>query len=219
MSETVSFAAERRQTLGKGGARATRRAGRVPAIVYGQGQDPLPISVDLVELDKQLHTQGFFTKIFELRVDGRTIRTLARDCQRDPVLGRPLHVDFLSVGATTRVDVDVEVVFANEDECPGLKRGGVLNIVLHQIGLNCRADQIPGSLTVDLAGLDIGDTVHLPDVKLPPGAELAVADPEATVASIAAPTVAPAEEEEEAEEEEAEPELVGKSAEGGEEEE
>ena len=188
MSEIVTFAAERRQPRGKGGAREARRAGRVPAIIYGRDQEPMAISVDLVALDKQLHISGFFARVFEIDVEGRKLRALVRDCQRDPVIGRPLHVDFLSVSAATMVDVDVNVLFENEDKSPGLKNGGVLNIVLHQIPLRCQADQIPDSVKIDLSGLDIGDVIHLSEVTLPPGTEVSAADADATVASIAAPS-------------------------------
>lgn len=188
MSEIVTFAAERRQPRGKGAAREARRAGRVPAIIYGRDQEPMAISVDLVALDKQLHSHGFFARVFEIDVEGRKLRALVRDCQRDPVIGRPLHVDFLSVSAATMVDVDVGVLFENEDKSPGIKNGGVLNVVLHQIPLRCQADQIPDNVKIDLSGLDIGDVVHLTDVVLPAGTEVSAADAEATVASIAAPS-------------------------------
>jgi large subunit ribosomal protein L25 len=194
MSEIVTFAAERRQPRGKGGAREARRAGRVPAIIYGRDQEPMAISVDLVALDKQLHTHGFFARVFEIDVEGRKLRALVRECQRDPVIGRPLHVDFLSVSAATMVDVDVDVLFENEDKSPGIRNGGVLNIVLHQIPLRCQADQIPPSVKIDLSGLEIGDVIHLNEVALPAGTEVSAADAEATVASIAAPSVPVSEE-------------------------
>jgi large subunit ribosomal protein L25 len=194
MSEIVTFAAERRQPRGKGGAREARRAGRVPAIIYGRDQEPMAISVDLVALDKQLHTHGFFARVFEIDVEGRKLRALVRECQRDPVIGRPLHVDFLSVSAATMVDVDVDVLFENEDKSPGIRNGGVLNVVLHQIPLRCQADQIPDNVRIDLSGLDIGDVIHLNEVALPAGTEAAAADAEATVASIAAPSVPVSEE-------------------------
>ncbi|TVR98970.1 MAG: 50S ribosomal protein L25/general stress protein Ctc [Rhodospirillales bacterium] len=187
MSEAVSFAAERRLGTGKGAARAARRAGRVPAILYGAVPEPLGITVDLVALDKQLHTHGFFAKLFEIQVDGQRYPAIVKECQRDPVLGRPLHVDFLAVGASTEIDVDVEVVFINDETCPGIKRGGVLNIVLHAVPLRCRADQIPENIVIDLAERQIGDVIHVTDLTLPAGAKLADPDPEVTVASIAPP--------------------------------
>ncbi len=194
MSETVTFAADRRRPRGKGGARAARREGRVPAIIYGRDQKPMAISVDLVALDKQLHTPGFFAKVFEIDVEGQKLRALVRECQRDPVIGRPLHVDFLSVSAATMVDVDVDVVFENEDACPGIRTGGVLNVVLYQIPLRCQADQIPDNIKIDLSGLEIGDVIHLTDIALPSGAEISAADAEGTVASIAPPTTVAVEE-------------------------
>ncbi len=210
MSDVVSLAAERRQRIGKGGARAARRAGRVPAIIYGDNKPPEAISLDPVELQKQLRGHGFFARVFEIDLGGETHRVLARDLQHDPVKGTPMHVDFMRFGAATRVEVEVPVVFKGEGECPGLKKGGMLNIVLHEIPLVCKADAIPESLTVDLSGLEIGDVIHLSAVALPAGAELALADAEGAVATIAAPTVAAVEEEEveAAAEEAVEPEIV-----------
>lgn len=187
MSEAVTISAERRVGTGKGAARAMRRAGRVPAILYGTELAPLGLTVDLVALDKQLHSHGFFAKLFEIQVDGQRFPAIVKECQRDPVLGRPLHVDFLAVGATTEIDVDVEIVFINDDTCPGIKTGGVLNIVMHTVPLHCRADQIPENVIVDLAERDIGDVVHAGDLPLPAGARLADGNAEAAVASIAPP--------------------------------
>ncbi|MCW5699843.1 MAG: 50S ribosomal protein L25/general stress protein Ctc [Rhodospirillales bacterium] len=201
MSESVSLAAEKRERVGKGGARATRRAGRVPAIIYGGQQDPVAISLDPTELHKQLRGPGFFSRVFELNVAGQKHRVLARDLQHHPINGRPLHVDFMRFSATTMVDVDIEVVFENEEECPGLKKGGVLNVVQHSISVSCLAGQIPQSIAIDLSGLDIGDGIHLKDIALPEGVKPTTDDMEAAIVIVAAPTVAAAEEEEEGEEE------------------
>ena len=193
MSEVQSMPAERRERAGKGAARATRRAGRIPGVIYGNKQEPLLISIEPRHLQRELQKAGFFATLFDLELDGQRHRVLARDVQFDPVTDRPLHIDFLRVAADTKVNVEVPVVFINEELSPGLKRGGVLNVVRHDIELICAADQIPTSITIDLQGLEIGDTVHISTVKLPEGVTPAIADRDFTVASIAAPTVAPVE--------------------------
>jgi large subunit ribosomal protein L25 len=142
--------------------------------------------------------------VFEIDIDGTKERVLARDLQKDPVTEAPLHVDFMRFSATTTFEVDVELVFENEEESPGLKFGGVLNVVMRTIPLICRPDAIPESISVDLTGLEIGDVIHIGKLSIPASAELAITDPEATVATIAAPTIAPVEEEEAEEGEEAE---------------
>jgi large subunit ribosomal protein L25 len=194
MSDIISIAADKRERVGKGGARETRRAGRVPAIIYGSDGDPTPVSVDGRELHKQVRGGGFFSNVYEISVDGKKHRVLARDMQRHPVTGVPLHVDFMRFSASTRVTVDVDVVFVNEDAAPGLKHGGVLNIVSHSVPLICKPDEIPQNITVDLTGLQIGDVIHSKTLIIPASAELDMSDPEATIATIAAPTVATAEE-------------------------
>lgn len=193
MSEVQSMAAERRERAGKGAARATRRAGRIPGVIYGNKQEPVLISIKPRHLQRELQKAGFFATLFDLELDGQRHRVLPRDVQFDPVTDRPLHIDFLRVAADTKVHVEVPVVFVNEELSPGLKRGGVLNVVRHEIELICAADQIPTSITVDLQGLEIGDTVHISMVKLPEGVTPAITDRDFTVASIAAPTVAPVE--------------------------
>jgi len=199
MADVTTIAAELRERAGKGAARATRRSGRVPAVIYGDKKNPVLISLDPLDLMRQLKGPGFFSHVFAIDVGGRTERVLARDLQVHPVTDRPLHVDFMRFGADTKVNVDVVVVFENEEASPGLKRGGVLNVVRHEIELICPADGIPESLTVDLTGLDIGDSVHISDVALPTNVEPAISDRDFTVATIAAPSVLKTPEEEEAE--------------------
>ena len=203
MADVFSLAAEVRGRAGKGGAREQRRAGRVPAVIYGNKQDPLMIALDGAEMLKHLRRPGFMTHVFEIAVDGRKERVLPREVQHDPVSGKPLHVDFMRFSATKRVDVEVVVRFANEDKSPGLKRGGVLNIVRHSIVLFCKPDAIPEYVEVDISGLDMADVVHLDALSLPEGVEIGEDDPQATIASIAAPSseeVAEPQVEEEAEE-------------------
>lgn len=200
MADTISLAAEARERAGKGAARQTRRDGRVPAVIYGNKQAPVMISLESKGLLKQIRGHGFFSHVFEIDIDGTKEKVLARDLQKDPVTEAPLHVDFMRFSATTTFEVDVEVVFENEEESPGLKFGGVLNVVMRTIPLICRPDAIPESISVDLTGLEVGDVIHIGKLPIPASAELAITDPEATVATIAAPTIAPVEEEEEAEE-------------------
>ena len=203
MPDVVSLAAELRGRAGKGGARERRRAGRVPAVIYGNKQEPVLIALDGAELLKHLRRPGFMAHVFEITVAGARERVLPREVQHDPVSGKPLHVDFMRFGAETRIHVDVQVKFENEDKAPGLKKGGVLNVVHHTLDLICSPDAIPESLTVDLSGLELGDVIHADAIKLPEGVELGEDDPQATIASIAAPSTeeiaAPAAAEEEAE--------------------
>ncbi len=189
MADSTILAAEVRERAGKGAARATRRAGRVPAVIYGNKQDPLLISIDPVDLMHQLRGPGFFARVFEIPVNGESYRVLARDLQLDPVTDRPIHVDFMRFSAATRLVVDVQMVFENESECPGIKVGGVLNVVRHAIELRCAPDGIPESISVDLTGLEIGDSIHISDVKLPENVELTITDRDFTIATIAAPTI------------------------------
>jgi large subunit ribosomal protein L25 len=166
-----------------------RRAGRVPAVVYGAKQPPSMISVDPKDLMRALRAGSFLATVFNVDVDGKTERVLPRDVQFDPLTDRPLHVDFLRVSPTTTVTVDIPVAFRNEEASPGLKRGGLLNIVRHEIEAHCRADAIPHHIEVDLTGLDIGDSVHISMVTLPEGVRPTITDRDFTVATIAAPTV------------------------------
>ena len=189
MAEAVTMPAQARERAGKGPARAARRAGLVPGVVYGAKQDPLMINIDPRHLLRGLRTGTFLATIYELDVSGKKERVLPRDVQFDPVTDKPLHVDFLRVTGSSWVTVDVPVEFLNEDQAPGLKRGGLLNIVRHEIEMYCLADSIPQHIQVDLAGLDIGDSVHISMVKLPEGVEPTITDRDFTIATIAAPTV------------------------------
>ncbi len=201
MSDVASLEAEAREQAGKGAARALRRSGRVPAVIYGDKKDPLPISIDGQSLKAELSQAGFYLRLYDIKVDGKSEQVLPRDVQRHPVTSAPLHVDFLRIRAGATIAVNVGVVFINEEESPGLKRGGVLNVVRYEIELTCPATAIPESITIDLTGLDIGDGIHISDVKLPPDVEPVISDRDFTIATIAAPTI---QEEEEPEEEEGE---------------
>ncbi|MCH7555600.1 MAG: 50S ribosomal protein L25/general stress protein Ctc [Proteobacteria bacterium] len=200
MSDVASLDAEAREQAGKGAARALRRSGRVPAVIYGDKKDPPPISIDGHSLQIELSQAGFYLRLYDIKVNGKNERVLPRDVQRHPVTSVPLHVDFLRISAGATIAVNVGVVFENEELSPGLKRGGVLNVVRYEIELVCPAAAIPEQIVIDLTGLDIGDGIHISNVKLPPDVEPVIADRDFTIATIASPTV----QEEEVEEEEGE---------------
>jgi len=186
MAEITSLSTEPRARAGKGAARATRRQGRVPGIVYGGAEPPVMISLDPRELSRALARRGFFATLVDVTVDGIAQRTLPRDVQLHPVTDAPLHVDLLRVAPNTRLNVTVPVVFVNHEQSQGLRRGGILNIVRHDIELNCTVDNIPDHLTVSLAGLEIGDSIHIGAVTLPEGSRPVIAERDFTIASIAA---------------------------------
>lgn len=185
MPEIIPLSAESRAAAGKGAARAARRAGRVPGIVYGGGQEPTPITLDPRELSRALAKRGFLATLVDLSVDGAVQRTLPREVQYHPATDKPLHVDFMRVAPTSRVTVTVPVVFVNQEQSMGIRRGGILNIVRHGIELNCPVDGIPDHLTVSLGGLDIGDSVHISAVTLPEGCRPTITARDFTIASIA----------------------------------
>lgn len=202
MSDIHTLSAETKERAGKGAARAARRAGRIPGVIYGAKQPPLMITLNPQEMSREIRGGGFFTTLFDVKVNGASERVLARDLQLHPVSDRPLHVDFLRVSSTTVVEVEVPCHFRHEEESPGIKRGGVLNIVRHTLELTCRADAIPNEIVIDLTGLDIGDSVHISQIHLPDGVKSTITDRDFTVASIAAPSVVRDEAAEEAEGEE-----------------
>jgi large subunit ribosomal protein L25 len=202
MSDIHTLSAEPKERAGKGAARAARRTGRIPGVIYGAKQAPVMITLDPQEMSREIRGGGFFTTLFDVQVNGGSERVLARDLQLHPVSERPLHVDFLRVSGTTVVEVEVPCHFKNEEESPGIKRGGVLNIVRHTLELSCRADAIPNEIVIDLTGLDIGDSVHISQIDLPEGVKPTITDRDFTVASIAAPSVVKDEAAEEAEGEE-----------------
>ena len=190
MPEMISLSAEPRDRAGKGASRATRRAGRVPAIVYGGGGEPALISLEPRELMRCLARPGFFNHLVEISVAGATHRTLPREVQYHPVTDAPLHVDFQRVGAGAQVHVTVPVVFVDQERSPGLRRGGILNVVRHGVEMLCSVDNIPERLVVSLAGVDIGDSIHIGVVAMPEGARPVIQERDFTIASIAASSAA-----------------------------
>lgn len=214
MSQIHTLSAEPKERAGKGAARAARRAGRIPGVIYGAKEAPLMITLDPQEVTREIRGGGFFTTLFDVKMNGASERVLARDLQLHPVSDRPLHVDFLRVSTTTVVEVEVPCHFINEEASPGIKRGGVLNVVRHTLELSCRADAIPNEIVIDLTGLDIGDSVHIRQIQLPEGVKPTITDRDFTVASIAAPSVVREEAAEEAVGEEAPEEGFEVEAEG-----
>ncbi len=187
MSDIVTLRAEARDRAGKGAARAARRAGRVPGVLYGEGKPATLISLDPRELGRALQKPGFFARLLNVDLGGTVHRTLPRDVQLDPIKDQALHVDFLRVNAGTKITVGVPVHFINQESSPGIRRGGMLNVVRHEIDLVCPVESIPDHITIDLDGLEIGDSIHITGVKLPEGTKPTIAR-NFTVASIAAPT-------------------------------
>jgi large subunit ribosomal protein L25 len=189
MLEIIAISAEKRERGGKGNARAARRAGRVPCVIYGAKKDPIMISLEGKQLGREINKQGFFVRQYDIEVDGANHHVLPRDVQLHPVTDQPIHVDFLRVTVDTKLHVNIEVLFRNEEESPGLKRGGVINVVRHEVEVVCTVSSIPSAFEVDLTGLDIGDSVHISDLNLPEGVVPTIADRDFTIATIAAPTV------------------------------
>ena len=196
MSEQLTLPAETRDRAGKGASRALRRDGRVPAVVYGEKKEPLTIHVEEKLLSKMLSTGHFMNSVVMIDVGGKAHRTLPKAIDFHPVSSRPVHVDFLRIGEHTKVTVAVPVRFDNEDASPGLKRGGVLNVVQHELELVCDAASIPDEIHVPLDGLEIGDSIHISSVKLPDGVVPSNTDEDFTVATIVAPSAMKQEEEE-----------------------
>lgn len=199
MSDMTTLVAEDRNAVGKGPARALRQAGRVPGVVYGEGKEQLMFSLEARALRKELQNPRFYSSLCNLEIGGKPVRVLPRDIQLHPVSDEPIHADFVYVSRGATITVEVPVVFLNEEECPGLKRGGVLNVVRREVELVCPADSIPDQLELDLVKADIGDTLHFSEITLPERVEPTITDRDFTIATIAAPTVE-AEPEEDADE-------------------
>ncbi|MQP67718.1 50S ribosomal protein L25/general stress protein Ctc [Niveispirillum sp. SYP-B3756] len=188
MTQIIALAATARDRAGKGTARATRRDGRIPAVIYGNKEKPVMIALDNTKFTRELHRPGFFTHLFDIELDGVKHRVLPRDVQLDPVYDRPLHVDFLRVSDTTEITLKVPVEFVNVETCPAIKRGGMLNVVRHDIEVYARAAAIPEKIIVDLAGIDVGASIHISAVKLPEGVRPTIDDRDFTIATLVAPS-------------------------------
>jgi len=188
MSDALTLPAELRERAGKGASRELRRNGRVPAVIYGGKEDPLAIHVEAKELVRQLGTGHFMNSIVMVEVGGKAVRVLPKDVALHPVTDRPLHADFLRLSKDDKIHVEVPVVFVNEEASPGLKKGGVLNVVRHELELVCESDKIPDDIQIDVTGLDIGDSIHISQVVLPAGSVSAISDRDFTIATVIAPS-------------------------------
>ena len=188
MSDMLTLLAETRAQAGKGASRALRREARVPAVIYGGNEPPLSIHIEEKELRRQLGTGHFSNSVVEVVVDGKSFRTLPKDVAFHPVSERPLHVDFLRLTKDSKVHVNVPVLFINEEASPGLKRGGVLNIVRHDLDLVCESDKIPDEIQIDVTGLEVGASIHISHVTLPAGSVSGITDRDYTIATIVAPS-------------------------------
>ena len=189
MTETNTFNAEERSNVGTGAARATRNDGGIPAIIYGANKDTLPITIKPVELNAEISKPGFFATLYDIECGGKKERVLCRDLQLHPVTDSPMHADFLRVTESTQLNVDIAVLFENEEESPGLKGGGVLNVVRHSVEVRCLAGAIPGSILIDLTGKEVGDSIHISDVNLPEDVQPTIDDRDFTIATIAAQNI------------------------------
>ena len=185
--ETIDIKAEARSQVGKGSARAARRAGLVPAVIYGNKETAVSVTLDANQWRQLMHKPGIFSQLININVNNETHFVLPRDIQQHPVSEEAMHVDFLRVTKNATVAVGIAVEFLNEDKCTGLKLWGVLNIVRSQVELNCPAISIPEKLTVDLEGLNVGHTIHISSIELPAGCTPTITDRDFTVATIAAP--------------------------------
>ena len=188
MSDALILPAEARERAGKGASRALRREGRVPAVIYGGKEEPLTIHVEEKELVKQLMTGHFMNSIVKIEIGGETVRTLPKDVALHPVTDRPTHADFFRLARDAKVEVSVPVIFVGENNSPGLTKGGVLNVVRHELDLVCEADKIPGEIEVSVEGKDVGESIHISEVNLPKGSESAITDRDYTIATLVAPS-------------------------------
>ena len=186
MGAAYELSATVREKVGKGAARSVRRQGMTPAVIYGGNKPPITISLPSRELSLKILGGGFYTSIATIDVGGEKVQTLPRDYQLDPVSDKPLHIDFLRVQHDSLITIDVPVQFINESQAPGVKRGGVVNVVRHRISLICRVDAIPERIVADLTGLDINDALHISAITLPEGVRPAIKR-DFTVATVAAP--------------------------------
>ncbi|MDA7764039.1 50S ribosomal protein L25/general stress protein Ctc [Pelagibacterales bacterium] len=189
MAKENKLSIEIRDSTGKSAVKKIIADGKIPSVLYGLKEKPLTISINRMTVQKELKAGGFLTKIFSLDMDGKVSLAIPRDVQFHPISDLPVHVDFLRLGADSKVLVDIPTIFINHELSPGLKKGGVLNIVRRTVQINCPANNIPEEIVFDLEGLEIGDAIHISATKLPEGAEPTITDRDFTIGTVAAPTV------------------------------
>ena len=187
MSDITVISANQRDRVGKGSARAARRAGMVPAVIYGNKQPALGIELEARVIRKIIHEPGIFSRLLKISVGGEEITVLTRDIQLHPVSDEALHFDFLRVNEKSTIAVAIGVEFINEDKCPGLRIGGNLNVVRHEVELNCPANDIPEKIVIDLEGIKVGDSIHISAIELPEGVTPTITDRDFTVATLQSP--------------------------------
>ncbi len=187
MSDITVISANQRDRVGKGSARAARRAGMVPAVIYGNKQPALGIELEARVIRKIIHEPGIFSRLLKISVGGEEITVLTRDIQFHPVSDEALHFDFLRVSEKSTISVAIGVEFINDDKCPGLRIGGNLNVVRHEVELNCPANNIPEKIVVDLEGIKVGDSIHISAIELPEGVTPTITDRDFTVATLQSP--------------------------------
>jgi len=214
MSDALILPAEARERAGKGASRALRREGRIPAVIYGGKEEPTTIHVEEKELVRQLMLGHFMNSIVKIDLGGETIRTLPKDVALHPVTDRPTHVDFFRLARDAKIEVSIPVVFVGEEASPGLKKGGVLNVVRHEVDLICEADKIPGEIEISVEGKEVGDSIHISEVNLPEGSASAITDRDYTIATLVAPSALKKSEEEETEGEDVDADAVPATEQG-----
>ena len=203
MVMTSNLSAETRTSVGKGNSRSLRREGRIPAIVYGNKLEPLAISLSEKDLNTELRKEGFFNKLCDLELGKEKILVLPQSIALHPVTDRAEHIDFLRVSDTTKVTIEIPVKFENEEECPGIKKGGILNVVRFSIEVSCPASNIPELFIVDLTGLELGDSIRFSNIKdVAEGVMPTITDRDFIIASVVAPAALVSEEVETEEDEE-----------------
>ncbi|MEP5939040.1 MAG: 50S ribosomal protein L25/general stress protein Ctc [Erythrobacter sp.] len=188
MSDALTLPAELRERAGKGASRALRREGRVPAVIYGGKEEPTTIHLEEKEVVRQLMLGHFMNSIVMIDIGGDSVRTLPKDVSFHPVTDRPTHIDFLRLAKDAKIEVAIPVLFINEEESPGLKKGGVLNVVRHELDLVCESDKIPDGIEIDVTGKEVGDSIHISEIVLPAGSESAITDRDFTIATLVAPS-------------------------------
>ncbi|MCF6305381.1 MAG: 50S ribosomal protein L25/general stress protein Ctc [Rhodobacteraceae bacterium] len=213
MADLLGLTVSVRDGVGKGAARAARRANLVPGVVYGNGEDPVSIQIDFHVLLKMLKAGKFMSTLINLTMDGKDQRVICRGVQRDVVKDMPIHIDFLRLSRKSRINLNIPVEFINEGDCPGLTKGGVLTVVRNEVEMKVTAGDIPETLTVDLSGLEVGDVVHMSDIPLPEGARAMITDRDFVIANIAAPSSLKSAGEDDEDGEDTEAEAVGGEAE------
>lgn len=187
MSSRIQMTAQTREGTGKGTARALRRENKIPAVIYGNNQSPVTITMDEKEITLEYHKGHLFTTLMDLEVDGKKELVLARDVQTHVVTDEILHVDFLRVSAKTKIAVMVPVHFVGHDNSPAMSKKGILNVVRHEVELMCSATDIPETITVKLDGKDFGDSVRISDAEMPKGVTATITDRDFTIATIVEP--------------------------------